>query len=103
MDPVLGPIICRNQFHIDLSHPPPRPFRLDGQTQRVGSEIQLEAYYIGFPMTVVQASIHLLSSQSLSHLLLGRFLFNLMSSPLGPLGPKFLTLHSASLFPTPYL
>jgi hypothetical protein len=73
-----------------------RPFWQDGQTQRAGSETQWAAYSIGSPMTAVQAFIHPLFSQSLSHLLSGQFLFNLMSLPLEPLGHKFSTLHSAS-------
>jgi WD40 repeat protein len=35
------------------------------QTQMVGSETLRVAYYIGYPQIVVQACIHLLSSQSL--------------------------------------
>ena len=82
-----------------------RPSRLNGQIKRVGSQMTRAAWYIGYPMIVGQASIHLLSSQSLSHLLFSQFLSNLGSLYLEPLGPKFLILHvpSLSLFLTPRL
>ena len=77
----------------------------DGQTQMVGSETQRVAYYIGYPQTVVQACIHLLSLQSLQHLILDQFLLILRTLPLEPLGPRFSAVHSLSLsFPqTPCL
>src|SRR6266404_5747833 len=37
------------------------------QTQRVGSETQKAVCYIGYLLTIVEACIHLLSSQSLEH------------------------------------
>jgi hypothetical protein len=75
----------------------PRPSRLNCQTKRVGSERRGAAYSIGYPMTVVQASIHQLSSQSLSHPLFGQFHFNLMILHLERLGLKFITLRGPSL------
>ena len=62
----------------------------------------MAAYSIGYPTTIVQAYIHLLSSQCLPHPLFGQFFFILTSLHLESLGPKFLTLHgpSPSLFLT---
>src|SRR5258706_4855461 len=82
------------------SNLPPRLFGMDSQTQRAGSETPWAAYAIGYPRTVAQASIRLLSSQSLSHPVSGQFLFNLNSLHLEPLGLPFPTLHILSLSPS---
>ena len=88
LDPVTG--IFTYGTHSNKFPPSsPHTSRLNGQTERVGSKTRVAAYSIGYPITVVQAFIHLLSSQSLSHPLLGRFLFILTSLRLESLGPKF--------------
>ena len=79
--------MCRTHFQTFL-HTLPRLFRLNGQTQMVGSEAQGAAYSTGYHRTAAQASIHLHSSQSLSHPLFGQFFFNLKSLSLEPLGLK---------------
>ena len=97
LDLAKGRLMCRTHFH---TFPPKfllHLFWLNGQTQRAGSETPWAAYSIGYPRTVARASIHLLSSQSLSHILFGPFLFNLMSFVLERLGPEFSTPHSHSL------
>src|SRR5258706_81591 len=99
LDLVVRRFTCRTCPHRFPPNLPPRLFRPDGQTQRVGSGTPWAAYSIGYPRIVVQASIHLLSSHSLLHLLFDQFLFNLKSLPLEPLGPKLSTL----LIPSPSL
>ena len=56
------------------------------------------AYYIGYPQTVVQASIHLLSWRFLWHLMFDLFLLTLRTVHLESLGPKFWNMHSPSYF-----
>ena len=91
--------MCRTHFQIFLPNLSWQ-FTLNVQTQMVGSEAQGAAYSTGYHQTVVQASIHLLSLQSLSHPLFNWFLFDLKSLSLEPLGPKFRILYhcSPSLF-----
>ena len=79
--------MCRTHFQTLLPNLL-RQFRLYSQTQMVGSEAQGVAYSTGYHQTVAQASIHLLSSQSLSHPLFGQFFFDLKSLSLEPLGPR---------------
>src|SRR5258706_12922611 len=94
-DPVIRRFTGRTHLHI---FPPllPRLFKPDDRTQRVGSETLWVAYSIGYPQTVAQDSILLLSSQFLSHTLFGQSLFNLKSLSLEPLGPKFPSPHIPS-------
>src|SRR6266404_3579565 len=66
------------------------------QTQMVGSETQKVVYSIGCPQR--RACIHLLSSQSLQHLLPDRFPLILMSLHLGHHGPKSSREGRPSLF-----
>ena len=91
--------VCASHFH--MNHPLAIQFTLNFfrlLTHMGGSEIQTAAYSIGYPLIIVMASIHLLSLQSLLHLMFGRFLLILRTLPLEPLGPKFSTVHSASRF-----
>ena len=88
--------MCQTHFQTFLPNLP-LLFRLNGQTQMVGSEAQGTAYSTGYHQTVAQASIHLPSSQSLSHPLFGRFLSSLRSLFLELLGSKSRTSHNPSL------
>ena len=96
LDLVTWPFTYGTHFH-KFPSGSPRTSRLNGQTKRVGSEIRVAAYSIGYPITIVQVYIHLLSSQSLAHPRFGQFLFTLTSLHLEGLGPKFPTLHGPSL------
>ena len=81
---------CRNHFSMN------RPLVnrsilifVHGLTHRVGSETQTVDYSIGHPQA---AAIHPLKLQ----FLIDQFLLILKTLRLGPLGPKFLIVHSAS-------
>src|SRR5258706_249932 len=93
LDPVIRRSTCQPRRPIFPPSLLPRLFRPDGQTQRVGSETPWAVYSIGYIQTVAQDSIHLLSSQFLSHTQFGQFLFNLKTLSLEPLGPKFTLPH----------
>ena len=100
LDLTMVPSMSGNHFHMR-----PSSFLLtqsnetfsDGRTQMVGSGTQRVAYYTGYPQTVVQACIHLLSLQSLQHPILDQFLSILRTLPLELLGPRFSAVHSLSL------
>lgn len=95
--PAIGLFTRRIHFQAFLTQFSPQLFKLDGQTQTVGSGIQWAAYSIGYRRTAAQASIHLQFSQSLPHPLFGQFLFNLKGLSLEPFGPKSRTPHKPSL------
>ena len=88
--------MCRTHFQTFLPNLS-RLSELNGQTQMVGLEAQGATYSTGYHRTLAQASIHLLSSQSLPHPLFDQFLFNLRTLFLEPLGTKFRLLHNPSL------
>ena len=88
--------MCRTHFQTLLPNLS-RLSELNGQTQMVGLEAQGAAYSTGYHRTLAQASIHLLFSQSLSHLLFVQLLFSSRSFVLEPLGLKFTVLHSHSV------
>ena len=89
LDPMIWRFTGGTHLHTFPPNLLPRLFTPDVQIQKVGSETPWAAYSIGYPQTVVQDSIHLLSSQFLPHILSGHFLFNLKSFHLEPLGPKY--------------
>ncbi len=90
--------VCGTHFHLLPSDLPLVALNfLRSPTWMVGYETQRVAYYTGYPMSVVQACIHLPLWRSPSHLVFDPSLLTLTILPLEPHGPKFWKVHLPSL------